>query len=102
MLFADGIHGVPTYKQLAQLFGAAAAVFRPYQTPAQNPLGWGHVWNQAVYFDPTAVEGLLDTLTEGGILPFGADTADEAVECETIARVSRQAARDFERAGGCS
>ena len=102
-LFAEGIHGVPTYKQLAQLFGAAAAVFRPYQTPAQNPEGWGHVWNQAVYFDPTAVTGLIETLTEGGILPLEAGAPEsEAVQCEAIARVNRSAARKFERAEGCS
>ncbi len=104
VLFADGIHGEPTYKQLAQLFAAASAVFRPYQTQAQNPEGWGHVWNQAVYFDPTAVSGLLDALTDGGIvLPFEAGAPEgEAVECDAIARVNPRAARKFESAGGCS
>ena len=99
VLFADGIHGVPTYRQVAQLFVAAGAVFRPYQTEAQNPMGTGHVWNQHVYFEPSAVEGLLEALTEGGILPLAAQ--EDAVRCATVARVNRSAARQFERAGGC-
>jgi phospholipid/cholesterol/gamma-HCH transport system substrate-binding protein len=107
VLLADGIHGEPTYKQVAQLFTAADAVFRPYQTAAQNPLGHGHVWNQAVYFDPEAVTGLLETLAEGGIpLPLSSEDAAAAaaegvVRCETIAQVSPSAARTFERAKGC-
>jgi hypothetical protein len=103
VLLADGIHGEPTYKQVAQLFTAAGAVFRPYQTPAQNPLGSGHVWNQAVYFAPDAVTGLLQTLQDGGILPLqsGEEAPADGVRCATIARVSASAARVFEQAGGC-
>ena len=102
VLFSDGIHGEPTYKQVAQLFTAASAVFRPYQTEAQNPNGWGHVWNQAVYFDPTAVEGLIDLLTGGGILPLEGGAAAGGVECDALAQVNRRAARKFDAAGGCS
>lgn len=102
VLFSDGIHGEPTYRQLAQLFAAAAAVFRPYQTEAQNPAGWGHVWNQSVYFEPTAVTGVLDTLGAGG-LPLSAGASEpRAVSCATVAQVSPSAARVFERAGACS
>ncbi len=104
VLFADGIHGETTYKQVAQLFVAAGAVFRPYQTEAQNPIGSGHLWNQAVYFDPDATTGLIDALTDGGILPLGAGASpgSSSVECDTIAKVNAGAARDFRAAGGCS
>jgi hypothetical protein len=102
VLFANGIHGVPTYRQVAQLFVASGAVFRPYQTEAQNPLGAGHVWNQNVYFEPSAVEGLLEALMDGGILPLsGSEAPEGAVRCETVAQVDRSAAREFRRAGGC-
>lgn len=95
VLFDDGIHGQATYKQLTQLFTASDAVFRPYETPEQNPEGWGHFWNQAVYFDPEAFGGPL-----GGLLG-GDPTAEAAVPCENVASISARAAREFELAGAC-
>jgi hypothetical protein len=109
VLFADGIHGQPTYKQLAQLFAAASGVFRPYQTQAQNSQGWGHVWNQAVAFDPAAITGICTTLGLPALacedlldLLQGGGALADAVRCEEVARVNPEAARRFESAGGCS
>lgn len=82
--------GPPTYQQLLATFTAANAVFRPYQTPAQNPLGSGHAWSIGTYIDTV---GPLGAEAGGG--------APAPLSCAELERISRSAARDLSVAGGC-
>jgi virulence factor Mce-like protein len=97
-------YGEPAYHQLvAGAFAGADGMFRSYQTPAQNPAGPGHVFRLGAYLDPEAVTGLTSLLGGGsGSLKAPARTSSMLeVNCSMVERVSRQAARELESAGGC-
>ncbi len=91
VLLQDSRRGPPTYEQLLATFSAADAVFRPYQTAAQNPLGAGHAWNIGTYIDFT---GPLAGA-------FGGGSTMDAEACEKLARARSRLRRRAARAGGC-
>jgi phospholipid/cholesterol/gamma-HCH transport system substrate-binding protein len=91
VLLQDSRRGPATYKQLSALFAAADAVFKPYQTPEQNPLGSGHFWNIGTYIDFTGpIQGFFSTPAE-----------DAAADCEQIDKLNPQFAKALQSNGGC-
>lgn len=92
VLLSPSRNGPPVYEQLLATFTAADAVFRPYQTPEQNPNGFGHVWNIGTYLDP----GLAGLLGGGGGLPL-----PRTLSCEQVGEISLDAAKQLQAAGGC-
>lgn len=91
VLLQDSRRGPATFKQLVATFAAADAVFKPYQTDAQNPLGSGHFWNIGTYIDPT-----------GPIQGFFQDEEEEAAaDCERIAQLHKLYAKALRRSEAC-
>jgi phospholipid/cholesterol/gamma-HCH transport system substrate-binding protein len=91
VLLQDSRRGPPTYQQLSALFAAADAVFKPYQTPEQSPLGTGHFWNIGTYIDFTGpIQGFFSTPAE-----------DAAADCEQILQLNRQYAKALQATGAC-
>jgi ABC-type transporter Mla subunit MlaD len=91
VLLQDSRRGPPTYEQLLATFSAADAVFRPYQTAAQNPLGAGHVWNIGTYIDFTGPFAGA----------FGGGTTMDASACETLGGINPEYASALREQGGC-
>lgn len=91
VLLQDSRRGPPTYEQLLATFSAADAVFRPYQTAAQNPLGAGHVWNIGTYIDFTGPFAGA----------FGGGTTMDASACETLGGINPSYASALREQGGC-
>lgn len=91
VLLEDSRRGPPTYEQLLATFTAANAVFRPYQTREQNPLGSGHLWNLGTYIDFTG--------PFAGLFGGASDTA--ASDCERIGLVNPDYAKALAANGGC-
>lgn len=88
-LVAPSRRGPPTYEQLLATFSAANAVFRPYQTPSQNPQGAGHLWNIATYYD-----------SAGPFAGFpGAPTT--TASCAEVRRLNPAAAQAMAARGEC-
>ncbi len=88
VLLQDSRNGPPTFEQLLTTFTAADGVFRPYQTPSQNPNGSGHLWNIGTYADPSG--------------PFaGGFPAPSPLACARVSAVSSDAADAIRASGGC-
>jgi ABC-type transporter Mla subunit MlaD len=97
---APSIHGAPATRQLvAGAFTAAAGAFSNYQTPAQNPVGSGHLWQIGSYISPNG-GGVFAPLF-GGAAPTGEPFSFNA-SCDSISQVDLDAARILEEWGGCS
>jgi ABC-type transporter Mla subunit MlaD len=99
---ADSRYGEPGYHQLvAGAFSGADAMFRSYQTPAQNRDAPGHMWRTNAYVNPEAVTGLTSLL--GGSLkaPYSDSGSLQPPACTDVATISKNAARQLEEAGAC-
>jgi phospholipid/cholesterol/gamma-HCH transport system substrate-binding protein len=97
VLLQDSRRGPPTYEQLLATFSAADAVFRPYQTASQNPLGAGHVWNIGTYIDPSGpFAGLL-----GGGTPGSPSSTESASACEPLKGVNPDLVAELSARGAC-
>ncbi len=95
VLLQDSHRGPPTYQQLLATFAAADAVFRPYQTASQDPLGAGHVWNIGTYVDPTGpLAGLFAA-------PGSSTAAGAGFDCAKLAGVNPELADQLRQHGGC-
>ncbi len=95
VLLQDSHRGPPTYEQLLATFAAADAVFRPYQTAGQNPLGAGHVWNIGTYIDPTGpLAGLFSAAP-------GAAAQGAGFDCSKLAGVNPTLTNVLRQHGGC-
>ncbi len=95
VLLQDSHRGPPTYEQLLATFAAADAVFSPYQTAGQDPLGAGHVWNIGTYIDPTGpLAGLFSAAP-------GAAAAGVGFDCSKLAGVNPTLTSVLREHGGC-
>ena len=88
--------GAPTYQQLLATFSAASAVFRPYQTLAQNPLGAGHIWSIGTYIDSA---GPLAGLP-GDPASERTRSAAKRAACADVEAISPKASRRLGSEGG--
>ena len=93
VLLQDSRRGPPTYEQLMATFAAADAVFRPYQTAEQGPLGAGHVWNIGTYIDPSGpLAGLFSANGTGAASAVGACQTLEGINPDLAAELARPGA----------
>lgn len=91
-LQAPSRRGPPVYQQLSALFSATNAVWRPYQTLAQNPLGSGHTWAITSYVD---IPGGIQSYLEGGPEP------SPKASCTDVSAISAKASRQLQLMGVC-
>ncbi len=95
--------GAPT--GVAQLVGGAFAgldaVFRPFQTRAQNPMAPGHSGRLGTYVNPDGLGGLVDSLGLGSAGTRAARKGLTEPACKSVKQVSEDAELALRMTGGC-